>query len=158
MTNDRRPPTTDKSFSRRRVLVGLGVFGLLGSLWEMGRGVLRFLAPPITQPVPPPVIAGFPAEFAPNSRTYIPAATAWLGRDEAGFYALSAVCPHLGCTIQQAAGGFECPCHGSKFTGAGDVLNGPATTSMTYLTLTLEAGQLLIDRTRPVSAETRLEV
>ena len=103
-------------------------------------------------------VAGPPAEFAAGVRVYIPAATAWLSRDKTGFYAISAVCPHLGCTIQQAETGFECPCHGSRFSDGGAVLNGPATRSMTWLAVSLVDGQLVIDRTRTVPAETRLEV
>ena len=46
-------------------------------------------------------------------------------------YALKAECTHLGCLVNPAAGGigplaFECPCHGSKYDGAGSVTRGPA--------------------------------
>ena len=43
------------------------------------------------------------------------------------FKAFSAVCTHQGCTVQDVAGGtINCPCHGSKFSTDGSVVNGPA--------------------------------
>ncbi len=41
-------------------------------------------------------------------------------------YALSLVCPHLGCTVNLTAEHFVCPCHGSTFGSDGKVLEGPA--------------------------------
>jgi glycine/D-amino acid oxidase-like deaminating enzyme/nitrite reductase/ring-hydroxylating ferredoxin subunit len=45
---------------------------------------------------------------------------------------LSAVCPHLGCIVAWNAleESWDCPCHGSRFSPDGKVLNGPATRSL----------------------------
>ncbi|MBA2250519.1 MAG: FAD-dependent oxidoreductase [Chitinophagaceae bacterium] len=42
--------------------------------------------------------------------------------------AYTAICPHLGCVLQWNADetSFDCPCHGSRFTNEGVVINGPA--------------------------------
>jgi glycine/D-amino acid oxidase-like deaminating enzyme/nitrite reductase/ring-hydroxylating ferredoxin subunit len=47
---------------------------------------------------------------------------------EGRLYAFSAVCPHLGCSVRWNSfeKTFDCPCHGSRFTHLGKVLNGPA--------------------------------
>jgi glycine/D-amino acid oxidase-like deaminating enzyme/nitrite reductase/ring-hydroxylating ferredoxin subunit len=50
-------------------------------------------------------------------------------KDElSNIHAYSAVCPHLGCVVQWNASenSFDCPCHGSRFTCEGKVVNGPA--------------------------------
>jgi Rieske Fe-S protein len=54
-------------------------------------------------------------------------------RDEAGsFNAYSAVCPHMGCVVQwnNDEKSFDCPCHGSRFTCKGELMNGPANTNL----------------------------
>lgn len=54
-------------------------------------------------------------------------------RDEQNtVHAFSAVCPHLGCVLQWNGEekSFDCPCHGSRFTKGGVVINGPATVNL----------------------------
>ncbi|HYE70151.1 MAG TPA: FAD-dependent oxidoreductase, partial [Aquabacterium sp.] len=50
-------------------------------------------------------------------------------RDEHGqVHAFDATCPHLGCIVEWngTERSFDCPCHGSRFDGRGQVINGPA--------------------------------
>lgn len=46
--------------------------------------------------------------------------------------AYTAICPHLGCVLHWNADetSFDCPCHGSRFTNEGIVINGPALTDL----------------------------
>jgi nitrite reductase/ring-hydroxylating ferredoxin subunit len=51
-------------------------------------------------------------------------------RDPAGgLHVVSLTCTHLACTVQwnDAEDTWDCPCHGSRFSIDGDVLEGPAT-------------------------------
>ena len=59
----------------------------------------------------------------------------WKGRkagvymDEAGgIYPVSPQCPHMGCqlTFNQDEKSWDCPCHGSRFSYKGELLDGPA--------------------------------
>lgn len=50
-------------------------------------------------------------------------------RDETGkLHIFSAVCPHLKCIVNwnNTEKSFDCPCHGSRFSTLGRVINGPA--------------------------------
>ncbi len=54
-------------------------------------------------------------------------------RDESGeLHSYTAICPHLGCVVQWNADekSFDCPCHGSRFTCKGEVINGPAVSDL----------------------------
>jgi Rieske Fe-S protein len=56
-------------------------------------------------------------------------------RDRAGsLHACSAICTHLGCDVawNQAEQTWDCPCHGSRFSPEGRVINGPAVTDLAW--------------------------
>ena len=62
------------------------------------------------------------------------------------FEVLSAICPHLGCSVswQQSADDFLCPCHGSVFTADGKVVKGPAPRAMDALPTRIQDGKLQV--------------
>lgn len=59
-------------------------------------------------------------------------------KDEDGsVIALSPKCAHMGCTVDwnQVQRTWDCPCHGSRYTKEGDLLQGPAKTGLDKETL-----------------------
>jgi menaquinol-cytochrome c reductase iron-sulfur subunit len=59
---------------------------------------------------------------------------------------LSAVCPHLGCTIGWNAdkGQFVSPCHNGVFTADGTLVSGPPPRDMDQLDATIQDGRLKV--------------
>lgn len=104
--------------------------------------------------------AGWPKDFLKGTVTPIPGHRVWIFRDADGLYAVSAVCPHLGCMVdRQDDGRFHCPCHGSVFDPQGEVTKGPATAPLAWPKLSLApAGQLVVDMRRNVEPGARLKL
>lgn len=83
--------------------------------------------PPI-QTVP---TAGSPRQYRTGACVLVLDVKAWLCRDDGGFYAVDAWCPHLGgdvrpLTADPASDGWFCVCHASQFDGTGQAIDGPA--------------------------------
>ena len=59
---------------------------------------------------------------------------------------LSAVCPHLGCSVQWNASQdkFICPCHGATYSANGTRLGGPAPRGMDSLEGQVRDGRLMV--------------
>lgn len=112
--------------SRRDVLklARAGFLYVSGSL-AFG-GLLRFLD---YEPNPAPKTEfdlGLASDYPLHSRTLLSDPPAVLLHTESGFSALSLVCTHLGCTLQEDGDGFVCPCHASRFDSNGNVTHRPA--------------------------------
>jgi menaquinol-cytochrome c reductase iron-sulfur subunit len=60
--------------------------------------------------------------------------------------ALSAICPHLGCTVPWDAGrnAFVCPCHGGVFSPDGACTAGPPRRSLDSLETKVAGGKLMV--------------
>ncbi len=87
-------------------------------------------------------------ESLPLNEPFLPAGrSVALFRTEKGVYAVSTICTHLGCIVKPVTGsGFDCPCHGSKFSADGSVLRGPAPKALPRLAVTrLSETEFLVD-------------
>ena len=150
------------SFSRRHFLelVGIGAIGVTA----IGSMVLsaEYLSPNVVREPPARFRIGLPELYPPGSVTFQAEHKVFIVRAREGyFYALSAVCTHLGCIAnwKQDAGIVACPCHGSKFDRDGNVIAGPAPRPLPRFAMSLdEQGQLVVDKGVTVSEGTFLKV
>lgn len=147
--------------NRRNFLNMLGWGSISAFFVGLGGVSLRFLIPNRVGPSKNAFVAGRLEEFS-QKVTYVTGRRAFIVRDDNGMRALSAVCTHLGCTVNWIPENdrIECPCHGSIFdeeTGA--VLRGPATRPLEWYKVTaLDNGQLLVDPDDPVDSSYILPV
>jgi len=72
------------------------------------------------------------SDFPLDTYTFVEDSNIYVYRDHELIKAVSAVCTHLGCTVQKTSEGFECPCHGSCYTGSGKVVSGPAPSDLPW--------------------------
>jgi cytochrome b6-f complex iron-sulfur subunit len=86
-------------------------------------------------------------KYPPRSRTVLADIPAILIHTESGFSALSLVCTHLGCTLENDADGFACPCHNSRFDADGNVTHGPAAKPLPALQVETTTDGRLVLRT-----------
>jgi cytochrome b6-f complex iron-sulfur subunit/menaquinol-cytochrome c reductase iron-sulfur subunit len=71
---------------------------------------------------------------------------AWLIRRGDKVTALSAMCPHLGCSVNaDAAATFSCPCHASAFDADGKRTSGPSPRDLDALPTRIEDGFVVVD-------------
>ena len=148
-------------FTRRGffTFVGILVFGVanLAALIIS----LRFVIPNVTYDQPQLFKAGVPDDYPVGSTTIFSDKRVALNRDPDGFYAISLICTHLGCTPRwfQNDSMFRCPCHGSRYLRDGVRFYGPAPRPMDNIQVgQAPDGSLFVDRAKVVARTTRQAV
>jgi cytochrome b6-f complex iron-sulfur subunit len=147
--------------SRRDFLndVAAGALGIAG----LGAMIVtyRYLSPNALFEPSTTFRAGNPDLYPVNSVTFNQDQQVYIVRMQEGFYAVSAVCTHLGCITQWKpdANMIACPCHGSKFKSDGTKVEGPAPRSLPHFSITLTPdGELLVDKMETIKPEQALKV
>lgn len=96
-------------------------------------------------------------DFPVDTYTYLEDQNIFVYRDHEAIKSVSAVCTHLGCTVQRTTEGFECPCHGSCYSDSGKVLSGPAPTSLSWYHMEKgPGGNIIVDMDKLVKPEEKL--
>jgi len=161
---------------RRDFLMRLGIGAGVAGLATQAAASLRSLIPNVSYDAPTTVKLGMPMEF-PDGLKFLPDQRVFVFRQGNVFHAISAVCTHLGCTVRAEALSqpeektvdgaplrlthrFHCPCHGSRYSGDGSNVSGPAPKPLGWFHLAVapDDGQLVVDLAREVRPDFRLTV
>jgi cytochrome b6-f complex iron-sulfur subunit len=138
----------EKESSNRRRFLWISGLGALGATAAGGGVVLTdFVHPKVLFEPPTAFRIGKPDNFPVNSVTADYDRKIFVVRTEVGFFALSAVCTHLGCITRWVEDEqvIACPCHGSKFSRDGALAQGPAPRPLRRIAIRLEDGELVVD-------------
>ncbi len=107
--------------------------------------------------MPDEVKVGKISDYPPGTIQLISRSRVLIIADSQGIYALSAVCTHLGCVINNKGDKLVCPCHKSRFDLSGTVLEGPAIEDLKWYKLGVDENQnLVVDTSIEVSKGTKL--
>jgi cytochrome b6-f complex iron-sulfur subunit len=159
MPEEKKDPIADHAeheLNRRKFFIKLGA----GSLAVAGGGAaafaVQYLSPNVLYEASPVVNVGRPEHYPLDSVTLEPRFGIFIIRAPEGFYALSAVCSHLGCLcvwkVESAT--IACPCHGSVFQRDGSITAGPAPKPLPWLRIWMtDDGDLMVDRATKVPAK-----
>ncbi|MGH7491918.1 MAG: ubiquinol-cytochrome c reductase iron-sulfur subunit [bacterium] len=168
--------TTEQPETRRSFLQKLGFGGVLAGITGLSFQSLRALIPNVLYEPPQRFKIGLPINLA-EGVTFLEDKRLYVFKEGKSFYAISAGCTHLGCTVKYAKlnqpkqveiGGekrnipfeFHCPCHGSKFYADGTNYAGPAPRALLWYKLEVspDDGQLVVDMSSEVEQNFRLTV
>lgn len=148
---------TGEKITRRDTLkVAWAALGGLVSL-EFGGLALSYMQPRLADGEFGSLInVGKVGDFPPGSVTHVPNGRFYLSRlADGGFLAVYQRCTHLGCSVpwDQAQQAFICPCHSSQFNPSGEVLNPPAPRPLDLFPITIEAGEIKVNTSSPLTRQ-----
>jgi len=144
---------------RRSFFLLSAVGSLVLLIVDSALATFRFLIPRVTYEHPSKFPIGHVKDFPLESVTFLPQWRLFVFNSRDGMYAISSVCTHLGCNVRwvEDRSEFDCPCHGSKFTGLGKVEAGPAPKPLNWYKLTLSRrGEVVVDTQTAVPTDFRL--
>ncbi|MCH9645015.1 MAG: Rieske 2Fe-2S domain-containing protein [Gammaproteobacteria bacterium] len=142
----------EPKISRRRFLALVGWGAVAGVGGVLGAAMLGYLYPNALK-IPPSVFSlGRPDDIlASEGRVFLPKQKVFVEVARSRVRCMTAICTHLGCTVNAVETGFKCPCHGSTYDLNGANTGGPAPLPLVYYRIFKGAsGELLVDKSRRV--------
>ncbi|NGX61944.1 MAG: Cytochrome b6-f complex iron-sulfur subunit [Chlamydiae bacterium] len=142
----------EKKISRRKFLALAGWGAVAGVGGVLGAAMLGFLYPNALK-IPPSVFSiGRPKDvLASEGKVFIPDQKVFLEVARGKVRCMTAICTHLGCTVNSVETGFKCPCHGSTYDLDGRNTGGPAPLPLVYYPIHMGVtGELLVDKSRVI--------
>jgi len=160
LVDDLQLPLDERERTRREFLAAIGTAAVAVAGLGTGVTAVRFMRPEVLFEAPTRFRVGRPEDIPVGTLVVLPEQRVYLMRAAPGFFAMTAVCTHLGCLTRYEAehNVIFCPCHGSRFATDGAVVNGPAPQPLPRLALTVESGVLVVDTAVTVSRDTVLAV
>jgi cytochrome b6-f complex iron-sulfur subunit len=141
----------------RRDWLGLGaLWTMLASFLLATAGMMRLPKAAVLPSPSKKFRVALPETLAAGEPFVPPGRAVALFRDGEGVWAISTVCTHLGCIVKPTAGGFECPCHGSRFAPDGGVSKGPAPRPLAWLKVSVSGGLVTVDEATTVPQGTKV--
>lgn len=149
---ERRDREDDPHMSRRTFLTLLGLGAVGGALQFLLGGVGVFLYPNALKTPPSQFSIGRPSDvLASQGKVFLPKYKIFLEVQGRQVRAQTAVCTHLGCTVNAVETGYSCPCHGSTYDGEGKNVGGPAKLPLVFYSIFEGAsGDLMVDKSKEI--------
>ena len=138
-----------KDRSRREFFAKVGMGSLVVAAVGTGLFSYEYFSPNVLFEASPIIKAGKPDQFPQGTVTLDPQSGVYLVSGPKGFYALGAICTHLGCLTawKPELDLIACPCHGSRFNRDGVKVAGPAPQPLPWLKVWLsDDGYLMVDK------------
>lgn len=140
----------DPRMSRRRFLALVGWGAVAGAGGVLGAAMLGFLYPNALK-IPPSTFSIGRTEdvLASEGRVFLPSQKTFIEVSRGRVRCQTAICTHLGCTVNAVETGFKCPCHGSTYDLDGRNTGGPAPLPLVFFKIYKGAsGELLVDKSQ----------
>lgn len=142
---------------RRDFLASAAFWTTVGTLAFAALGIARMPKPGVFPGASSLLKIGPPGEFPVSTEPMrVPGQNLYVIHDESGYGVMGGLCTHLGCVVAATPDGFDCPCHGSKFSREGKVQQGPAPSPLAWFEISLGPdGQIVVDTKKTVPVGTK---